>query len=568
MSESKAVVTHRPSPRSAGAVTGLLAGLLMLGGALWGTGYLLRFDMVFTPHLTLNPATLGIDGSVPRAVPNDIVVALLDLVLPGWVTQRLILLGAFIALGAAWDRVPFSRTSRMVAAAFACWNPWVAERLLIGHWGYLWGAAGVMWVVASARIPQDRIAHRTALVGVVLGSLSGSTGAVLTLLAYLVVWAGVRTTSWARTGRVLLLWVALNAVWWWPFLTAPSHPADPHGVTAFAAKAESGAGVLVSVLGGGGIWHAASWPPERLTVVLTLISAAVVAGTAALAGRRRLWTLAGCGVALAVWGAVPGASAVLQWTVLHLPGGGLLRDGQKFAVLTVAVAALGAAVGVERMRGRLPQLWRVLCVGVPVALLPGMLWGAFGTVQSHRYPVSVTAAANWINTHSTPEQTTLVLPWTLYRQYAWNGQQVVLDPWPRLLHTPTLVNDDLPLRNLTVAGESAAADRVTTVLARRDAAAVMAGLRAENIRFVVDQPGQRGARTTSWVGSDACPLRYTSAQVRVCEIANVAAHRTAASTPHPVWTVRALGLWVSAMTYAGLLGSAALRRWRGRSRRP
>ena len=59
-----------------GSLVGTLVGLVVLGPAL-APGYTLHYDLVFVPDLPLSARTLGTDGSVPRAVPNDLVVALL-----------------------------------------------------------------------------------------------------------------------------------------------------------------------------------------------------------------------------------------------------------------------------------------------------------------------------------------------------------------------------------------------------------------------------------------------------------------------------------------------------------
>ena len=50
----------------------LAAGIL--GPTLFERGYTLRGDMVFVPDQPWKSAWLGLDGSVPRAVPMDAVV--------------------------------------------------------------------------------------------------------------------------------------------------------------------------------------------------------------------------------------------------------------------------------------------------------------------------------------------------------------------------------------------------------------------------------------------------------------------------------------------------------------
>ena len=75
----------------------LALALLMLGPAL-GPGYVLSYDMVWVPDLALRPDFLGLGSGLPRAVPSDAVVSVLDELVPGMVLQKLVLL-AVLTLG-------------------------------------------------------------------------------------------------------------------------------------------------------------------------------------------------------------------------------------------------------------------------------------------------------------------------------------------------------------------------------------------------------------------------------------------------------------------------------------
>ncbi|MBX9391965.1 hypothetical protein K5M73_27595, partial [Streptomonospora halotolerans] len=129
---------------------GAAAGALALGPAL-GPGYVLRYDMVAVPEPPLSQVTLGGGGGFPRAVPSDAVLGALGLVLPGDAAQALLLMAVFTLAGAgAGHLVPRAHTGARVAAAlFYVWNPFVAERLLLGQWAVLLGYAGLPWVAAA-----------------------------------------------------------------------------------------------------------------------------------------------------------------------------------------------------------------------------------------------------------------------------------------------------------------------------------------------------------------------------------------------------------------------------------
>jgi hypothetical protein len=84
--------------RAAPALWSSALAVLMLGGAL-GPGYVLTYDMVWVPELTMRGDFWGTGSSLPRAVPSDLVVALLDGVVPGMLLQKALLLGTLVLAG-------------------------------------------------------------------------------------------------------------------------------------------------------------------------------------------------------------------------------------------------------------------------------------------------------------------------------------------------------------------------------------------------------------------------------------------------------------------------------------
>lgn len=494
-----------------GGLTGLVLGGVILGPAL-APGYTLHYDLVHVPDLALSARTLGTDGAVPRAVPNDLVVALLSTVLPGWVVQKLLLLGALVvgAVGAA--RLARTRWGALAAAVLWTWNPWVGERLGIGHWGYLVGYALLPWVLAAAARLRSGERARLATAGAVaVAALGGSTAGVLaTLLAVAVLLVpGGPPVPWRRRaadlGVVLLVAVTADAAWWWPFLTAASRAADPTGAAAFAAAADTPFGVVGSVLLGGGIWNDQMWFDERATPVVAGVALVAVLAVVGLALRRASWwaepltkgaTLAGVlGLVLAVLAALPGGTTLLTTVVTQVPGGGLLRDGQKLAALWVLLLAVALARVVDELaaarRGR-----AVLAVLVlwPVATLPTLALGHMGEWGSVDYPTPVLETAQWLDGQVGPDETLAVMPWSTYRRYGWDDRRVVLDPWPRLLAGDVVTDDRLRLRDGDVAGEDPRAAAISRAVDEGEE--VPAALEAAGVRWVLvetDQPDPEGS---------------------------------------------------------------------------
>ena len=211
------------------------------------------------------------------------------------------------------------------------------------------------------------------------------------------------------------------------------------------------------------------------------------------------------GLVLAAAGAVPGLDAVLRAVVVHVPGGGLLRDGQKLLAPAALVVALAAGHAVGRL-ARAPRTapWAVLLAVLPVLALPGLAWGVGGRLAAADYP------ADWLGLRAAvaqaPPGEVAALPWGTYRRLDWAGDRVVLDPLPRLLDRRTLADDALPLSGVTVRGEDPRAARVSAGLA--------AGERLPERAAGGRRPVRGGAPDPARLGRDRARARRAAGAVQ------------------------------------------------------
>ena len=117
--------------------------------------------MVFVPREPFSAALPGL--APPRAVPSDLVVATVSRVLPADIVQKVVLLAIFVlacsGAAALLDREPL--LARLAAGVFYAWNPYVAERLIIGQWALLLGYAALPWVLRAVLAP-DLVSRRGA----------------------------------------------------------------------------------------------------------------------------------------------------------------------------------------------------------------------------------------------------------------------------------------------------------------------------------------------------------------------------------------------------------------------
>lgn len=491
--------------------TSTVVALAVLAPLLLGPGYWLVGDMVFVPQQPWKAAWLGLDGSLPRAVPMDAVVSVLTQVVPGWVVQR-VFLGAALVLGGVGiarlvGELPWY--ARAAAVTLFVWNPWVHDRLQIGQWAILCGYLALPWVALAARRFCADLRTGWAPAGLALGvsALCSPSSGVMAVLVLAVLGLGgprARWRSWSVLGGLALV---ANLPWVLPSLLARSSQVSTDGVfDLFAPRAESSLGVLASLLSLGGTWKTSIVAGERTSAVVVALAGALT--VAALLGAlgasrlrhgpraaevRRLAVLAAVALAVA---AVPALGGAGLYAALAdaAPPVVLLRDAQRFlapAALLLAVGSASAAAwaGARVGPGR-ESLAAVagLVVLAPLLLLPGLAWGA-GDLERSSYPADWEVVADVVAAE--PAAVTVVLPWTgSYRSFDWAADRAVLDPAPRYLPGDVLVDDRTFVDGVAVPAED---PRVRTVQEALDSGTddeVAGALRGLGVRWVLVEQGQ------------------------------------------------------------------------------
>jgi hypothetical protein len=486
---------------------------------LLARGYVLTYDMVFVPRLELTGNLLGLDVAVARAVPGDLLVALASRLVPADLVQKLILLGIVVAAGAGAARLTPTRrpAAKAAAAALYAWNPFVYERLVMGHWGLLAAYATLPFVARAAtdlRTGTQGSVRRLVLTLAIAAAASPPGGLIAAAVALCVAaappWSaqravalhGARALRFLRStrGRVaVLLGVALvvNAPWLVPSVLRPGGvPVRAEGAAAFASRPDGPLGTVGSLVGLGGIWNAFAVPPGLGS--WPWVGGFVVVLAVAGAGLPVLWRrlpagaagglllAAGLGLVVAAAYAVPGLRSLVDLVVVHVPGGGLVRDAQKFIAPLALVEAAAFGLGVERLVPALPPRWgRAAAAGLvaaPVLLLPALAWGAAGRLAAVPYPEAFAEARAAMAADPVPGAV-LVLPWHLYMGFPWNGDRVVLDPAQRWFTRRAVGNDDLELAGTTVPGEDPYGARLGPLVA--GTAPLAPALPAAGVRYVL-----------------------------------------------------------------------------------
>jgi hypothetical protein len=507
-------------------VVGLVLGMIVLGPAL-APGFVLTYDMVFVPDPPAPPAMFGLTGGFPRPVPSDAVVAALAVPLPAHLVQKLVLLAVFVL--AAWGAarlVPAGHPlPRLAAAAFYVWNPYVAERLVLGHWALLLGYAGLPWAVRAAATAGDRGGVAGLTRSLVPAAVGGFAAMNVSALVVVGVVALRPARPWRRRlsglARAVLVIGVLSVPWLVPAvlqrLTAGrtvAEATDPVGVDLFAARADTPFGAFGSLLSLGGSWNSEvvppgldAWPGAAARLVLSLgaigfflvrVRRARRAGTESGAGSGAgsaggpgagsdpwlggLAVAAGIGLLIACVGITGPGRAALRWLVGEWPVFGVLRDAQVWIAPLALVEAVGLAAVVSAVLAWRPRGERAagsssahgqgrgerlvlagLIAVAPVVLLPTFGWGAGGRLAPVQYPADWAAARRTIERDPVPGAV-LSLPWAAHRQPAWNDGRTTLDPLPRVVSRRVVWNDGLRVGGRELAPEDPAARAAATLL--------------------------------------------------------------------------------------------------------
>lgn len=549
-----------------------LALSLLITAPLLAPGYLLLRDAVSTPRSYLSDAALGLTEAAPRALPQDFALSGASHLLDGGVVVKLLLLAGLWAAG--WGAARLAATvlpqagtaGQFVATTVALWNPYVAERLLQGHWSLLIGYGCLPWVALT--VVRLRAGERGFFPLAFWIALAGftPTGLLLAAVVALVCVAvpGERP-RWVVAGAATAL-SALAALPWLVAAAAASSLATYQavgvpGVAAFAARAEPGLGTLGSLAGLAGIWNAEAVPGSRSTVfalVATLVLLLVLAlGLPAVARTRAaipllvLAAVAVVGPALMATG--PGLAAT-KAVVETLPGLGVLRDGQKWVALAMpgyTLAAAGAVVSLARWRpGLKPAAAAAACCVAVVVVLPDLAWGVWGKVSAVRYPPGWAAVAQAINADPRP---VAVLPADSMRQFAWAGAAPVLDPLPRWVSADVLTTGDLTISGETVLGEGGRARAVQNLLLEGADPALLA---RAGIGWVVLESGSSGEFGSAATTLGRLPVVYQDSEMTL--------YRVGSDAPRAGITQRALVLAAHAVWLAVLLVGAAGTAFRAR----
>jgi hypothetical protein len=509
-------------------------GLAIGIGVCWpliGGRPLFLLDWVTGPRPPFpSPAMLGLDGGLTAGVGAAVGMTFLVCWL-GEAATWLVLFAVFpLAAVGAGRLAGRSRWCRVAAGCLYAVNPWVFNRVYAGQLTLLLGYALLPWAVASAlRVtrsggnPTLTAFAGPALWWTALTALSPHFswiyGVVLVALAIVtrpwsprvLLWLGLTVAAFVVTSLYILLPHSATEL--------PTH-VGPTSLALYRTRGSRRFGLFVNVLGLYGFWRLGPGPtlpksviggwPLLLAGLLVLVlvgylhvlrssrATSVEAGPAAATPvegsvpgegrpneRRLAWAALVLGVAgyLLALGNQGPTGPVFSWLYFHIFFFQVMREPQKFLMLTALAYALGFGWGVDRVvramarevrrrgsgstarspgdepgdepggppggppgtgRGR----WAVaawaaaLAVILPLGYTPTMFDGLAGQIAPSTIPPSY-AQANRLMGNGPGR--VLYLPWHLYERQPFTHGRVVATPGPSLFSRTVIAGDNVQI---------------------------------------------------------------------------------------------------------------------------
>lgn len=281
------------------------AATFLIGCALWFLvfpGVLVHRDMVVVNSPALSPWNFGTaPGTAARNAPQDGVLALAGLILPASWLARFILLSSALAGCVAATKTAQSLTGEVAAMAVLVWNPFVVERLLQGHWTVV----AAFWLLPLVAY----LGHRPGAQAVAMWAASLTPTGCIAAAA-----TGLVTSTNRRFTAIFSLGLSL------PWLV-PSLIHRPVGSATDVFRPSS----VLELIGLGGMWNSEVTPGIYVPLAGIVLAAFLLTARA----EKKLLALAAVGFALTLISLLS-----LGGLYATVPGLGLLRDGQKWLLLT------------------------------------------------------------------------------------------------------------------------------------------------------------------------------------------------------------------------------------------
>ncbi len=489
---------------------------LLILGPLLKPGYLFLLDWSEVPGHWFNWRTCEIP-QVVNCLALQFLRFLLGWLVSGAVWQKILLVAIFTLTGFSMFAVlprDLGIIPRVLAGIFYLVNPFVYQRFLAGHIGFLLGYAILPWAVFALFQAFRQSSNRHLVVAALWWTLATVFSVHYIFIVgtvFLATLAVLLVTHRQRAGEILITagkflgwWGVFNAFWFLPlaFTAGSAGEINWSHFWAYRPAEDTRWGLLINLLGMYGFWRERTTTEILLTkdylvfwpffLVLLLVPAGIGIRQLIREGRFRFLTVvllvAILSLLLSTGGADTFWQKVIHWLFLYLPGFKIMRESQKFLALLVLVYSILIAWGFKAIAS-----WRAqFVVGTAVCgflVLLGLynfllFWGAGGQLSVREYPASWIKAKQIVESDYGDFQI-LILPWQLYVvNHPLAQWRTIADPAPRFFYPQQV----LACRHPQIAGvtflETSRERKIRELLSRPDPSLWQKTLSSIGVKYI------------------------------------------------------------------------------------
>lgn len=430
--------------------------LLLILGRLLLPGYVLTLDMIFTPQFPLPELAKG-------SFANSLLIAwplfALTRVIPGWIIQKCMFVGLFVALplhGYRYlARETWSPWTKRLVALFYTVNPFVYTRFLAGQWRILiaYALLTVVWFYAQKTIAGEKWApFWLALAVILIFAFSLHLGVMACVVWLFLLIGALPLRSRAAWKEIVIAFgfTLLGTLYW--TIPAIIHHSDSilqtfdlRHLEAFRTASDQRLGLLGNVLALYGFWgEHEPWWQSFISVknhVVIFAGSAIFLGIFLIRGgyealrsrseRRLTISVTILGLLVFIFACGIGESplkAFNLWLLTHLPLWEGFRDSQKWTAVLVLIYAHFFGWGIETwfVNNQWHRVKKVVTMGAILLYTFPMLGGFWGQLTPVWYPES------WQQVNARfrgdPDCRLLFLPWHGYFTLPFANHRLVANP--------------------------------------------------------------------------------------------------------------------------------------------
>ena len=481
-------------------------------------GFILTLDMVFTP-------TIAFPQDITNTYPLQLLLWSLHFVLPADIIQKIILFVILLFSGVSMHSLLQSlnmkerigadiwRLALYFGGIFYMINPFTYSRFMAGQWLFLLGYAMLPFFVKSLlkffAAPSRKTMTSLALWSFAIITASVHHIALLLLLALLVplfatvfhYWRkGQAKRYFAWSGAVIGINLVLCSYWLLPALfgggtigsvVTSRSSAD---FSAFATGGGGALGAIGEVVRLQGFWAEArqlyTLPQDMIPAwgVFFLIVWIVMA-----VGASKAWKASRMLVALAITsialGIILAATPLIAWLSQYVPLVSGYREPDKFANLIALGYAMLGTLGVaftakwatDRFREIGGQAVIIVCLLLPLAITPAMLWGFGGQLSPKQYPAGWYAMNEKLRKLPGTKRV-LFLPWHQYMAFEFSGR-IIATPAEKFFAVPVIASDDPEFGGVTPTIPDSEKSAITTALKHPET--LVSTLTKHNVNYIL-----------------------------------------------------------------------------------